>query len=127
MDYPTLVPSQRRFDPGNYPVKSFQAINGVEHRLLYGSVRTQMTLNLQYQNISDKDAASFLKHFDQQKGTLIGFNLSVSDTEVKGGYKGKDVFPMWANGGKWRYDSPPKLTSVRPGISTVSVVLRGFH
>jgi len=127
MTFPTLVPTSRNFDPGNYAVKAFQAMNGVEHRLLYGSVRTQMTLQLQYENISDTDAASFMKHFDDMKGTFLGFALAAKDTDVKGGYKGSTVFDLNANGGKWRYDAPPKLTSIRPGISSVSVTLRGFH
>lgn len=125
--FPALVPTSRAFDPGNYAVKAFQAINGVEHRLLYGSVRTQMTLQLQYENISDTDAASFMKHFDEMKGTFLGFFLLVADTEVKGGYTGSSEFDLNANGGQWRYDAPPKMTSVRPGISSVSVTLRGFH
>ena len=127
MAFPDLVPSSRNFDPGSYQVKSFQAINGVEHRLLYGSVRTQMKLELKYDNISDTDAAEFLKHFDEMKGTFLGFSLAVSDTEVKGGYGGDSVFKLNANGGKWRYDAAPKMTSIRPGISSVSVTLRGFH
>ena len=125
--FPKLVPTSRAFDPGNYSVKAFQAMNGVEHRLLYGSVRTQMTLQLQYDNISDTDAASFMTHFDAMKGTFLGFTLDVKNTEVKGGYGGSSDFELSANGGKWRYDAPPKMTSIRPGISSVSVTLRGFH
>jgi hypothetical protein len=126
-EFPGLVPSSRTFNPGNYPTKSFIAINGVEHRLLYGSVRTQMTLNLSYDNIPDADAAAFMAHFDAMAGTFLGFYLLTENTEAKGGYAGAAVFPMNANGGAWRYDSPPTLTSIRPGISSVSVTLRGFH
>ena len=61
------------------------------------------------------------------KGTLLGFDLPVRDTAVKGGYGGADTFELSNNGGKWRYDAPPKMTSVRPGVSSVSVTLRGFH
>lgn len=127
MNFPAVVPTSRTFDPGNYSVKAFQAINGVEHRLLYGSVRTQMSLTLTYDNIPDATAASFMAHFDAMAGTFLGFPLLVAETEVKGGYTGSDVFPLNANGGSWRYDAPPKLVSIRPGISSVSVTLRGFH
>lgn len=125
--FPALVPSSRVFNPGNYAVKTYAAINGVEHRLLYGSVRTQMTLQLSYDNIPDADAASFLAHFDSMAGTFLGFFILAEDTEAKGGYKGSAVFPMNTNGGQWRYESPPTLTSIRPGVSSVSVTLRGFH
>ena len=127
MEFPSLVPSSRSFDPGNYAVKSFSAINGVEHRLLYGSVRTQMTLQLSYDNIPDEEAAQFMAHFDAMAGTFLGFYLLTENTEVKGGYAGSATFKMNANGGAWRYESPPTLRSIRPGVSSVSVKLRGFH
>ncbi len=127
VEFPSLVPSSRSFNPGNYAVKSFGAINGVEHRLLYGSVRTQMTLKLSYDNIPDTDAAAFMAHFDAMAGTFLGFYLLTEDTEAKGGYTGASVFRLNSNGGAWRYESPPTLTSIRPGVSSVSVTLRGFH
>ena len=126
-EFPALVPTSRSFDPGNYPVKSFATVNGIEHRLLYGSTRTQMTLQLTYDNIPDVDAATFMAHFDAMAGTFLGFYILSEDTEVKGGYKGSAVFKMNANGGSWRYESAPKMTSIRPGFSSVSVTLRGFH
>jgi len=125
--FPDLVPSARTFVPGNYPVKAYLAMNGVEHRLLYGSTRTQMTLQLSYQNISDTDAASFFKHFDEMKGTLFGFDLGLPDEGTKGGYTGNSTFAMNANGGEWRYSEPPTMTSIRPGVSTVNITLVGFH
>jgi len=86
-----------------------------------------MSLELVYNNIPDADAAEFLSHFDTMKGTLLGFYLPVVNTEVKGGYEGSAEFPMNSNGGKWRYDAPPKMVSIRRGLSSVSVTLRGFH
>ena len=123
----TLVPTSRTFTPGNYAVKSFSALNGVEHRLLYGNVRTQMTLDLTFANITDSEAASILTHFDEMAGTFLTFYLEVADTGVKGGWKATDEFKLNANGGAWRYDSVPEVQSVYPGISTVNVKLRGVH
>ena len=124
--FPTLIPTARVFNPGNYPVKAYQAMNGVEHRLLYGSNRTGMTLQLTYANITDTEAASFLEHFEEMKGTLFGFSLGQANEGAKAGYTGSSTFGINANGGKWRYEKPPTMTSVKPGVSTVNLTLRGF-
>ena len=125
MDFPDLVPTGRTFSPGNYPVKTFSAQNGVEHRMLYGSVRTQMTLSLTYSNIPDEDASKFMEHFDEMAGTFLGFGLPAAGLGAKAGYTGD--FKMNVENGQWRYDAPPQLRSVFPGISTVTVNLRGVH
>lgn len=125
--FDTLVPSARSFSPGNYAVKSFAAMNGVEHRLLYGNVRTQMTLSLTFSNITDKEAASILSHYDEMVGTFLTFALPAGDQGVKGGWQANDDFKMNSNGGGWRYDAPPQMQSVYPGVSTVTVTLRGVH
>lgn len=125
--YDTLVPTSRTFTPGNYAVKTYTAINGTEHRLLYGNTRTQMTLDLTFANITDSEAAGILSHFDEMAGTFLTFALPPGDVGAKGGWKANDEFGMNANGGAWRYDSPPQMQSVFPGISTVTVTLRGVH
>lgn len=125
--YDTLVPTSRTFNPGNYAIKNFTALNGVEHRLLYGNVRTQMTLELTFANITDKEAASILKHYNEMIGTFLTFALPAGDQGVKGGWKANDDFKMNSNGGGWRYDSPPQMQSVFPNRSTVTVTLRGVH
>lgn len=125
--FDTLVPTSRTFSPGNYAVKTYAAINGTEHRLLYGNTRTQMTLDLTFANITDAEAASILYHFDEMAGTFLGFALPGGDEGAKAGWKANDDFKMSANGGQWRYDAPPQMTSVFPGISTVTVKLRGVH
>lgn len=129
--YSTLVPTSRTFNPGNYAVKTYTALNGTEHRLLYGNTRTQMTLDLTFANIPDTDAAKIMNHFDEMRGTFLTFLLEVDDEGVKGGWgaagDGDDEFRLSANKGAWRYDEPPQLQSVFPGISTVTVKLRGVH
>ncbi len=59
MAFPTLVPTSRSFESGDYPVKTFKAQNGKEHRILYGSNRTNMKLSLSYANITDANAELF--------------------------------------------------------------------
>ena len=70
-----LVPSARTFESGDYPVKTYRAQNGAEHRILYGSNRTNMKLSLTYANIQDADAELFLDHYDTVQGTFQTFVL----------------------------------------------------
>ena len=75
MAFPTLQPTGRTYDPGSYPVKTFKAQNGKEHRILYGSERTQVKLSLSYANIGDANAEQFLDHYDEVQGTFSTFDL----------------------------------------------------
>ena len=42
MAFPSLVPSTRTFDAGNWPVKTYKAQSGAEVRILYGNRRTKI-------------------------------------------------------------------------------------
>lgn len=126
MAFPTLVPSSRAFDAGNWPIKTFKAQNGAEVRILYGNRRTNMTLSLQYQNVSDANAELFLDHFDEMFGTYSTFTLGDSISGVRTGWTGnKDALGAGAQGSYWRYAEPPSVDSVKPGISNVSIKLIG--
>jgi hypothetical protein len=127
--FPNLVPTSRTFESGNYPVKTFKAQNGAEHRILYGSNRTNMKLSLSYANITDAEAELFLDHFDNAQGTFLTFGLQSFNTgngATRGGWKGNgDALGATAQGNRYRYEGPPQVTQVRPGISTVTVNLIG--
>jgi hypothetical protein len=75
MAFPSLIPTSRAFDPGDYPIKTFKSQNGAETRILYGSERTNVKLQLSYANIGDASAELFLDHFDETKGTFSTFAL----------------------------------------------------
>lgn len=122
MAFPTLRPTARDFTAGDYPVKSFKAQSGAEVRILYGSERTDMQLRLSYENITDSNAESFLTHYDSVQGTFSTFNLpSTAFTGWSGSGTALDV----TGNNEWRYQGPPQVTNVRPGISTVTVDLIG--
>ena len=59
MAYPDIRPTSRSFDPGNWPVRSYNAQNGAEVRLLYGSQRYNLKLQLSYQNITMRMLSCF--------------------------------------------------------------------
>ena len=127
--FPSLVPTSRTFESGNYPVKTFKAQNGAEHRILYGSNRTNMKLSLSYANITDANAELFLDHFDAVQGTFQTFELArfqVGAGATRGGWEGNgDALGATGQGNQYRYEGPPQVVQVRPGISTVTVNLIG--
>lgn len=75
MAFPSIEPTSRVFDPGDYPIKTYKAQNGAETRILYGSERTNVKLQLSYANIGDASAELFVQHFDETKGTFSTFKL----------------------------------------------------
>ena len=122
MAFPNLEPTSRSFESGDYPVRTFKAQNGKEHRILYGSNRTNMKLSLTYANVTDANAELFLDHFDEMKGTFTTFGISGG----KAGWAGnEDAIGAVTHGNAYRYESAPQLVQVRPGISTVTVNLIG--
>jgi len=125
MTYPNLTPSSRQFDPGNWPVKSFNAQDGAEVRILYGNRRTKMKLSLNYANVTDANAELFFDHYQEMKGTFETFALPVGSKAVAGWAGTESVLTGAGSGNLWRYEGPPTIENVRPGVSNVSVTLLG--
>ena len=75
MDFPALVPSSRSYTSGDYAVRTFRSQSGAESRILYGDTRFGATLELQYQNLTDKNAQTFVGHYENVKGTFGTFEL----------------------------------------------------
>lgn len=129
MAFPTLIPSKRQFSPGDFPIKTFKAQSGAETRIRYGSKRTGMRLSLVYRNISDSEAASIILHYQNEaEGTYKTFSVAVATLAgFHGGtadeLPGTNIMNVNQVGNEWRYDGPPQLTNIAPGISTVSVKL----
>lgn len=122
MAFPSLAPTSRNFNPGDYPIRQFRSQSGAEIRILYGDSRTGMTLELSYENIADTDAELFLTHYNDVKGTYNTFTLPSAAKEGWSGTSGAvDVSGLNA----WRYSEAPAITAIRPGISSVRVQLIG--
>lgn len=123
MGFPTLAPSSRQFSLGEFPVKTFRAMDGYEVRLLYGSKLTKNQMSLTYNAIPDQSAELFIKHYEDMRGSFEAFEF----VDQKGPKTGWGADPQFIGaaryGNKWRYEKPPTITSVRPGVSNVSVSL----
>ena len=129
MPYPiALKPTSRSFNLGDYPVKAFKSQSGAETRILYGSKRTNLKLSLTYENITDANAELFIDHYDETQGTFATFEVASASTAdgAKTGWEGTEgAIGAEGSGNVYRYEGPPELTQVRPGISTVTVNLIG--
>lgn len=122
MPFPSLTPSSRAYDGGDFPIRTYRSQSGVEARILYGSRRTGMSLSLGFENITDAQAEQFLDHYDETKGTYSTFTLP---TAAFTGWKGnKDALDV-ATANAWRYSEAPAVSNVRPGRSSVQVKLLG--
>lgn len=122
MSYPSHKPTARSFDPGDYPIKKFRSQSGVEVRILYGDKRTGVRLQLSYDNIPDTDADDFVAHYDETKGSFLSFTLP---SQFRSGWSGTAGAIDVPTDNEWRYESPPSIQQVRPGISSVKVSLIG--
>ena len=126
MAYPDIRPTSRNFDPGDWPVRTYNAQNGSEVRILYGSQRYNLKLQLSYQNITDANAEMFLEHYKETFGTYKTFDVTAANrTETLAGWSGNNNALSPPLGVDWRYEKAPQVVSVRPGISTVNVSLVG--
>lgn len=122
MSLPSIEPSARTFTPGNFPVREYRALSGKEIRIRYGNVRTESTLDLTYENISDTDASLFLSHYNSLFGTFDTFTLGNAHLAFIG-WTGTAGALTSAAGTTWRYAEPPQVESVYRGRSTVRVRL----
>ena len=123
MAFPTLAPTQRLYDPGDWPSKTFNALSGREYRIRYGDRRTSAKLSLSYDNITDVQAEQFLTHYYEATGTFSTFAVPAAASSGWGGTS--TALNPGSAGNEYRYASAPQITSVRPGRSSVKVELVG--
>jgi len=123
MAFPSLSPTARAFEPGDWPVRTYEALSGAEVRIRYGNKRTGAKLSLSYDNITDTQAQEFLTHYIDTQGTFIAFNVPAA---IRTGWTGaSNAFDPGSTGALYRYAQAPQVTAVRPGVSTVQVELVG--
>ena len=123
--FPKLTPSSRSYKPGKLPETVFTSQNGSTTFVQFGGAFVNAELNLEFRNISDADAASILQHYASVTGDdWVQFNQSR-------GLSGIDQTLLDAISDsrallRFRYDGPPQITSVFPGVSTVRCAFIGY-
>lgn len=123
--FPQIQPSSRSYQPGERPRTVFQSQNGSTTLVEFGSQQVDAQLQLQFRNITDDKAAEIINHynsivedewvrFDGARG-MGGMDTSLYNAVQKGDDKLR-----------WRYDGPPQISSVYPGVSTVACSFIGY-
>ena len=131
-NFPQLVPTARSMSPGDFAGKIFRSQSGIEARVQYGNKASNKTMDLEYSNITETDAAAIHDHYLACNGTLYYFDLprnpksgnetfSVND----GSQSTSNRFSSTPFGMRYRYAEPPQFSSVKPGRMSVTVKLIG--
>ena len=118
--FPSISPSSRSYSPGNFPQTEFRAQNGALTVVLFGSRRVDSELDLEFQNITDADAALILANYEAVNRTWdsVTFSTASGTSGISGSLAGY-ISEAGGSGLRWRYAEPPSVTSVLPGRSTV--------
>jgi hypothetical protein len=122
-NFPSIKPTARSFQLGQYPVKTYRAMSGAVVRRSFGNKAFGYTLDLEFANVPEATVNTIIDHYNGQQGGTLGFAIA---TAVFAGYtvtlQGKVRNP---SGIEWLYAEPPSVSSVIAGISTVTVKLVG--
>ena len=123
--FPNIKPASRSYTPGSYPQTEFVAQNGAKSVIRYGNKKTDAKLSLGFSNITDSQANEILDLYDTVNSVYDYIDFSFADKDALSDIKKADfrerVAQQDKNGYKLRYrfDGPPTVTSVRPGVSNV--------
>ena len=118
---PSVKVSTRSYNPGTFPSTEFQSLDGTKTHIRYGNKRVNSTLQLGFVNISDADASLILDNYVSVNSDWD--YVSFDNSKVTEGISSSDLKTFLNESGsslRWRYSSPPTVTSVFPGISNVN-------
>jgi hypothetical protein len=130
--FPELVPTTRSMSLGDFAGKTFRSQSGIEARVQYGNKAFDKTLDLEYSNITETDAAAIHDHYLACNGTLYYFPLPTKPKSGNETFHINDESGSTSNrfsaapfGLKYRYAEPPQFSSVKTGRMSVTVKLIG--
>ena len=122
-NFPSIKPTARSFQLGQYPVKTYRAMSGAVVRRSFGNRAFGYTLDLQFENVPEETVNTIIDHYNGQQGGTLEFAIA---TAVFAGYTVTLQDKVRDTGGiSWLYAEPPSVSSVIAGISTVTVKLVG--
>ena len=128
--FPSIKPSSRSYDPGEYPGTTFESLDGTKTHIRFGNKRVNAKLSLGFSNITDGDVGLILDNYDDVmsvydyvKFTDANGSAGIIDPG-SGNLLRKEIDDDAGTGQtrlglKWRYDGPPQVTSVYFGRSNV--------
>lgn len=119
--FPSITPSSRKVQQGQYAVRRFSSIAGTGTTRVYGSQPFNSSMDLEFANISDEQAQLIMDAYEAARGSYDALTLpDVLWEGVEAGLKNKlqrDYI--------WRFADPPTIASVVPGFSSISLTLEG--
>jgi hypothetical protein len=122
-NFPSIVPTARSFQLGQFPIKTYRALSGAVIRRSFGNRPFGHTLELEFENVPEATVNAIIDHYNGQGGGTLGFALP---SAVFAGYsstlQGKARTPL---GIEWLYAEPPSISSVLKDRSSVTVRLVG--
>ena len=123
--FPQLTPTGRSYTPGRPAETVFESQNGATSFVQFGGAFVNSKLDLTFANISDQDAADILQHYSD---VGVDDRVTFGDNKGFGGMGAKLQGKLEDGTGllKYRYDGPPEVSSVYPGISTVKCSFIGY-
>ena len=136
--FPEISPTRRSYKPGKFPSSEFQGLNGAVTLIQFGQKAVDSSLEMVFENITDDQAYAIFQNYDKVMKGRDSTTLEADYVDLEGQMKGvlnKELaFLMSENPARpgnheklrYRYAEPPTITSVFPGRSTVTVVLRGY-
>jgi hypothetical protein len=118
--------------PGDFAGKVFRSQSGIEARVQYGNKAFDKTMDLEYNNITEANAALIFDHYLACNGTLYYFGLLAKPKSGNETFHINDQTSSTSNrysatpfGLKYRYAEPPQFNSVKSGRMSVTVKLIG--
>ena len=117
--FPSIKPTSRNYSPGEYPQTRFEAQNGVTTVIRFGSRRVDSSLSLDFDNITDAEAASIIANYEAVNGPWNHLTFTTTDGSVGSGALADYIQETGGSGLRWRYSEPPAVVSVKPGICSV--------
>jgi hypothetical protein len=121
--FPALKPSRRRYKLGDYPVKTYRALNGAIVKRTFGNKMFGFELQIDYINIKDDSTKKILDHYTTAQGTLDSFSLPAELFADMASTLSPAI--NTPSGVKWRYAEAPSVDHVYKGISNVAVSFIG--
>lgn len=120
VSFPSIAPTARTYAPGKYPQKDFVALNGAITRMVYGTRRSGAELSLDFDNITDANAALILQNYELVTAANNWIVFSSTNGSIgTGASLAAYIQESGGSGLRWRYAEPPQITSVVPGRSSV--------
>ena len=132
--FPDIKPTSRSYTAGVAPRELFRAQNGATTAVQFGKRVVDSLLQLTFNNITDEQAKQIFDNYisigadGNGDWDYVEFPFEAVNGAMAGiGDEGlRRVMAESPGYRKYRYESPPQITSVFPGRSSVVLTLRGY-